>query len=394
MPVFKDEKTKNDKKWYFVIEVGKGKTRKRKKARGFKTKKDAISAMVATQDEINKGTYVEPSKDLFETYIMNRLNDKKLNVKDSTWSTYEYLIRFHIIPALGEYKLSDITPEDIQNFYNTLKLKSALCGGNILKIHTLINEALRKAVNWGLIKTNPAALVERPKADTKEMKIWSIEESVLYLKHASTVRYYPAFLLALTTGMRQGEILGLTWSNVDFDNNKVTVLQTLTHDGKDITPGTKTKRGIRVIAMDKQTMVELQGIRTKVKEQRLAAGEYWVEHDLVVSTNIGTPLRSSCLCKVFHKTRIKAGLKHIRFHDQRHTHASTLLNQGFNLKVIAERLGHSVEVLMRTYAHLMPNMQKDMADQFGEIFSGNSKKELEKSNGTKMAPVVQMSDFK
>lgn len=392
MPVIKDKKIKGDSKYYYVINTGAGKNRKRIKKRGFKTIKEATAAMVEAQDAINKGTYIEPSKDLYETFILNRLNDKKLKIKDSTWSTYESLIRIHIIPGLGDLKLSSISPEDIQNFYNDLKLKK-LCDGNIQKIHTLVNESLRKAANWSMIKINPAALLDRPQAQRKEMKIWTVDESLLYLKHAAAVRYYPAFLLALTTGMRQGEILGLTWPQVDFEANSITILQTLSHDGKKISPGTKTHTGIRVIAMDKETMAELKSIKNKIKEHKLAAGEYWEDHDLVVSTNVGTPLRSSDLCKVFHKTRIKAGLKHIRFHDLRHTHASTLLNKGFNVKVVAERLGHSVEVLMRTYAHLMPNMQKDMADQFGEIFSRNVKNEVLEENGTKLAPVVKMSDY-
>ncbi|TPE65923.1 tyrosine-type recombinase/integrase [Halalkalibacterium halodurans] len=366
MPVYKDDNAKTNK-WYYTINYKENGKYKKKLKRGFKTKKEAEAAMVEAQDALNKGNYIEPSKELYKDFMNTWLNDKKTNIQESTFSNYKYLVEKHILPVLGDIELRKITPRDIQSLYNNLK--DQISDENIRKIHTVIKDSLNRAAKWEMILKNPATLVDAPKVSKKEIEVWDEEEIKMFLEASKDSRYYCAFLLALTTGMRQGEILGLRWKDIDVDNQTISVVQTLSHSGKKLKAGAKTDAGNRKISIDSNTLEQILKLRTKYKQEMLANRPIYEDHDLVIRTSVGTPLSPRNLLRSFYSLIKKAEVKPIRFHDLRHTHASLLLKQGVNPKIVSERLGHAnVRITLDTYSHLLPNLQKETAEQFGKLF--------------------------
>ncbi|WP_121604895.1 site-specific integrase [Virgibacillus sp. Bac332] len=190
---------------------------------------------------------------------------------------------------------------------------------------------------------------------------------------AKDSRYYHAFLLALTTGMRQGEILGLRWKDIDIENETISIVQTLSHKGQELSVGAKTNSGNRRISIDSNTLSQVLKHRTLQEEEMMVNSPvYNSQNDLVVRTSTGLPLSPRNLLRSFYSIIDKSGIKKIRFHDLRHTHASLLLKQGVNPKIVSERLGHAnVRITLDTYSHLLPNLQKETVNNFSKMFYQN-----------------------
>ncbi|WP_058301792.1 site-specific integrase [Gorillibacterium timonense] len=382
MTVIKD-KTAKKNPWYFVIEIGDGKERKRIKRRGFRIKQDALDAERELLNQLNQGLDLNAAKTLYRDFMADYLRDKKAKVKQRTLDTYAGLINNHILSKLGDLELGQITPRHIQNLYNDILEAGSLSGENLQKVHTLINESLKKAAGWDMIIKNPAAVVDRPSAQAKEMQYWTETDSQLFLEAAKDDRYYCAFLLAITTGMRQGEILGLRIQDVDTKNRMVSVRQILNHDGKTLEAGAKTASGIRSIGIDKVTAGELDMLIRRVREEKMLHRDVYEENDLLICTAYGTPVSPRNLNRSFYRIidQVNAELqkqrdkgqpvelmKEIRFHDLRHSHVVMLLKMRENNKRIAERMGWSSVKMLDRYSHITPHMQKETADAFGEMF--------------------------
>lgn len=363
---------KDGDKWYFVLTYGKkanGKPMQYKK-RGFKTKKEAQNALIELEQSLFRGSYIKPNKIIYGDYLINQwLEDKQTKVKKQTLKTYRWIVEKHIIPSLGNIELNQLTPMNIQKLYNQLTKEGILSDENIQKVHTLINDSLKKAERWGLISQNPASLIDRPKAVKKEIRVWNLQEVKTFLKFAKDYnRYYIVLLLALTTGMRQGEILGLRWKDIDFEQGCLRITQTLSSDGKELLPYTKTKAGIRSVDLPEETIQQLLLHKNMIEQEKIELGDQYMDFDLVACTSRGTPTNKSNIRRTFKAITKKANLAKIRFHDMRHTHATLLLLQGVNSKIVSERLGHAdVRITLDTYSHLLPSMQKETARSFGKM---------------------------
>ena len=175
-------------------------------------------------------------------------------------------------------------------------------------------------------------------------------------------RYSIIFLLAVYTGMRQGELLGLRWSDIDFDKSTIHIQQTLSHDGKELRPYTKTKSSIRSVAISSETIAVLKKHRHLIKQEKVFLGTDYKDNDLVICTSLGTPVIPRHINKVWDHLLKQVKVNRITFHNLRHTHASLLLKQGIHPKIVSERLGHSsLQMTLDTYTHLLPNMQEAAA---------------------------------
>lgn len=169
--------------------------------------------------------------------------------------------------------------------------------------------------------------------------------------------------------MRQGEILGLRWKDVDLDNGIISITQTLSHDGKELQVGAKTESGNRTVAIDTETLRELRRLAKRCAAEKLEAGPgLYSDIGLVICTSVGTPLTPRNLMRSFYRLIENAEVKKIRFHDLRHTHATMLLKANVNPKIVAERMGWSDTKMIGRYQHVLPNMQKETADIFGKMF--------------------------
>lgn len=195
------------------------------------------------------------------------------------------------------------------------------------------------------------------------MTTWSAEELRHFLKSIQGDRLYAAFLLAATTGMRRGEVLGLRWRDVDLAAARVSIRQTLITIGYELAWSTpKTDRGRRNVALDPTTVEALRAHRAQQLEERLLLGPSFRDDDLVFCQPDGAPIHPDSLCGLFERFAKRASLPRIRFHDLRHTHASLALTAGVHPKVVSERLGHAdIALTLNTYSHAIPALQETAA---------------------------------
>lgn len=338
--------------------------KKLKRESGFKTKKEAEKALIERQAQLDKGTYVEPTKTLYKDFLMEWLEMRSKSISPQTYSTHITNAKKHIIPEIGDIPLTKLNAMAIQRLVNNLSAKGYE-SSTIKRIVDIVSGSLNYAEKMDLIVKNPCKRVEKPKIKKKEASIWDKDQILAFLRVAEKSRYYMAFLLALMTGMRQGEVLGLRWKDVDFDNKVISIRQTLSHDGKSFQQGGKTKGSVRSINISDVTVTYLKKHRKTVLEEKLALGADYKDYDLVVCTSLGTPINPSNVRREMKKLAHEAGVPLIKFHEQRHTHASHLIMQGVNAKIVSERLGHSkVQMTLDTYSHLLPNMQADVSERF------------------------------
>lgn len=377
--MMKGKVEKRGTKWSFVIDTGRDDKGKRQQRRfsGYTTRKEAEKAMANKINEVNQGTYVEPTKTTLREYMLSFLEDKKTKVRPGTWKHYAWLVNNHIVPKIGHIHLIKLKPHHIEKFYNGLLLEdNPVSKRTIRHLHSFLKEALDRAVNWDILHKNVVKVIDPPSPTRPDMTVWNEEQMKSFLELARWDRYFLAYFLALTTGMRKGEILGLRWKDIDYENKLLYVNQALTRGNKGyVLNEPKTAAGKRKITLDKETLEALRLHKIQQNKEKLSLGEEWQDHDLVIASSIGTPVNPQNMNRYWYPLLEKAG-KHgvpkIRFHDLRHTHASHLLKKGIHIKVVSERLGHaSVEITLNTYSHLLPGLQEAAAQQFGEsLFDG------------------------
>lgn len=368
MPVFKNEKAKGENKWWYQFYTGqiKNGVRERITKRGFRTKKEAEKAMVEAQAALQKGEYIEPSKKLYRDYLQDWIKTKR-NLGEQTLELYDSYLRTHIIPALGHIPLAKISAHDIELFLDSLFGKG-LAAATVKRIFSVVNASLNAAEMKDLIPKNAANKVEKPQVkQRRDLVVWEpafVSEFLQSTRQAS--RYWIAIYLAIMTGMRQGEILGLRWSDIDFEKRNLTIQQTVNRH-REIKQGAKTKKSVRSVALSPETIEVLKEHRKMIVAEQLKELDYQ-KNDLVVCTHFGGPVTQRAIQKVWDSFIKKTGAHKITFHDLRHTHASLLIKQGVHIKVISERLGHSsVSITLDLYGHLMSNMQEDAAAHLDKI---------------------------
>ena len=258
-------------------------------------------------------------------YLVRWLSDSvRSTVRASTYERHEQLVRCHIRPALGEIKLKALTPAHVRRLISD-KLGGALAAGTVRKMHSTLHKALSQAVSDGLIPRNAAA-VQAPSPAPEEMRPLSETEARAFLNAAgeSGDRFEPLYVLAITTGLRRGELLGLRWDDADLERGTLRVGRALVREGGRHTLGeTKTRRGRRLVNLTPRTVAVLKGHRKRQLEQRVELAGLYEDHGLIFASEIGTPLNPENLVKRSFKPLLKrSGLPEIRFHDLRHTCAT------------------------------------------------------------------------
>lgn len=360
---------KEGNSWYYVFSLENevnGK-RKQKKKRGFKTKKEAQKALAEAINDLNKGTFIEQSNIKYNDYLDQWFLTKQNTIGVQTVKVYKDFIQKRIKPTLGNFTLSKLSTIQIQTVVNNL-YEEGLSSSTVKKVYEIIRNSLEHAVDFELVPKNVASKVKLPKANKKEMNVWNGEEVNKFLEFAKDNPSYIVFYLALTTGMRQGEILGLRWKDVDLDKGLIKINQTLSHDGKIFISGAKTKSSLRTINLSLSGIKVLKVRKLAVSKEKLSFGPIYQDFDLVVCTQHGTPFNPANIRRTFKRIIKMADVPDIRFHDLRHTHATLLLSKGVNVKVISERLGHSnIKVTLDTYSHVLPSMQEEVARKLDEI---------------------------
>lgn len=343
------------------------------------TKKEAEAFKNKILHKLDTGTFVQPTKEYFSNFIINwRDNVAIQRVSSKTLRGYEQSIRLYLIPYLGNTKLNNITPEQIQSMYQNMMTEKGLSSATIRNTHAVLNSSLKQAVKWGKLYRNPAELVDLPKKNSKEMKVLSKEEVDKFLEAVIYNKMKALFTLLITTGMRPGEAFALKWSDVDFENNRITVNKSLSRPGgkwKLVEP--KTPRGRRSLPVPNTVMGDLKEHKRNQASEKLSAKKnIYADQDFVFATKTGEPYSDRNIISKYFKPLLKsAELPNIRLYDLRHTCATMLLLAGENPKVVSERLGHAdVALTLNTYSHVLPSMQENASKRLEDMLFGSQAK--------------------
>jgi integrase len=334
-----------------------------------KTQSEARKWLQDTRNQINQGLSFMGAKTSLADFLEEWLQSYQQSIRSKTYFQYLQICHHHIYPAIGGIKLKDLRPDHIQSFYNA-KIQSGTSPRTVLVIHAVLHRGLNYALKWGLIGRNPAQAVTRPKFKRKEMKTLNDSQVRSFLSTTKGSRSEALFWLAVTTGMRQGELMGLKWSDLDWRSKRLHVqrqVQRLKNEGIVFTEP-KSAAGKRAIVLSTGMIQKLREHLNFQQQERIIAGTNWQENDLVFPSVIGTPLDHRNLFRDFKETLKKAGLPDIRFHDLRHTAATLMLQQGIHPKVVQERLGHAdISLTLNTYSHVLPSMQEEAAEKMDEL---------------------------
>ena len=324
-----------------------------------KTQKEVLDKMRVAAQAVSDGTYKEPSKLTVAEWLDIWEKEYLPGTKDSTRLSYGTIIRVHLKPALGAIKLQSLAPHHIQSFINGLS--DRLEPSTVHNVYMVFHYALAKAVKLDYIPKNPAAECELPRLNRKEIHPVDV---AAFLEAAKGDKCEMLFKVAVFTGMRRGEIVGLTWNNVDFRNGTIRVSQQLQKRKGGYYFTTPKSGKTRVITPAPRVMQYLREQKRKQIEARLLAGLLWQDLGFVFTNEVGNHLDFNLITKHFKKIATAIGAPEARFHDLRHTYAVNSLRAGDDVKTVQENLGHSSAAFtLNVYAHVTEEMKKDSASR-------------------------------
>lgn len=348
-----------------------------------KTQKEVAQKLKAATAAIDSGTYIAPNKQTLGQWLDIWQKTYLGDVKPRTREIYADDIRLHILPALGAVRLEALTTHEIQQFYNDLgkpsKTQAAgLSPKTIKNIHGVLHKALRQAVENGYLRFNPADACKLPRAEKKELTPLDEAQMSAFLRVIQGTRFEALLTVALFTGMREGEVLGLTWDCVDFNAGTITICkQALLHlrDAGGVFQLGSTKNGkSRTITPAPSIMSLLRQHKSAQAALRLRAGNIWGNTELVFTDEIGQPLTKSTVYRAFKKAAAEIGRPDARFHDLRHTYAVAALHSGDDIKTVQTNLGHATAAFtLDVYGHTTPQMKQESAARMENLIKALAK---------------------
>jgi integrase len=333
-------------------------------------KHDAERMLAELLHEQATGTLVAPSKTATGAYLARWLSEYgKPSLSPRSYERYRDLIHQHFEPAFGSIILTQLKAEHLQKHY-TACLEAGLSPTTVRYHHAVIHKALKTALKWGLVNRNVADGAEPPFKHRYEIQVWDDWEITKFLEAAKDSPYFALFHTVLYTGVRRSELLGLQWRDIDFVFCQLSVRRGLHHlkDGSYVFLDTKSDKSRRTIALSPAAIMVLREHRERQEQDRLLSGKPLQETDLVFCQPDGKPLRPNTITRAWQTVATKAGVKVVRFHDARHSHASMLLKGGVHPKIVQERLGHSsIEMTLDIYSHVVPGLQEAAARRFDDL---------------------------
>lgn len=362
---------KETKKWEFVLDYYEKGKRKQIRRRGFKTKREAKDTLITIQQEVQQNEYIGTNKTTVEAFVDKWLKNERVHeCEDATFYNNTLYLKNHVKPRIGFIQMQKMDAETCQDFVSAMS-EEGYARNTIDRVTTMLKLAFDRAVVYKVIKENYMRQVKLPRTENKEMPVWSTDQINTFLHFTKGKKRYCAYAIALFTGMRQGEILGLRWKDVDFNKKVISVNQTLVNYGKNIKHGAKTKSGVRTISIPNQLIDILIDQRQSYEKLKEKLGNDFIDLDLVIfNERNGKFIFPGNLTKSYMRDVKAAGLPHIPFHSMRHSHATMLIQKNVNVKLISERLGHSkIGITLDTYSHVTPNMQQEVASQIDELIS-------------------------
>jgi integrase len=329
---------------------------------------DADRRLREVLTRLDKGVYALPGKltvaELLNQWLQGYV---KTNCSIRTLDSIESIANHHLIPALGHYQLKQLQPQAIQAYYAESCQK--LSSRTVHYHHRILKQAFKYAVRQGYLGRNPCELVDPPKPRPKPMRTLTPEELKTLLETASGNQFYPVIYTAVSTGLRQAELLGLRWRDIDLGLQSISVCQVLyKRRGICEFKEPKTSHSKRRVSMTAKLVDYLSEYKGERESLSLHLGRLPKPDDLIFANVEGKPIDPGVLTHNFARIAKRVGLEGVRFHDLRHTFASLMLLRGAKPKVISEALGHSsVAFTMDVYSHILPGMQSDAMALLDEV---------------------------
>ncbi|KQU24069.1 integrase [Bacillus sp. Leaf13] len=377
MASFQKYTTKKGQLWMFKMDIGVDPEtggRKTTTRRKFKTKKEAQEAARKLEQEIADGILISNSNLTFDDVFNQWFLNHSKTIKTSTKKSIESKFRKHILPRFGKLKMKDITRPYCQKMINEIAL--SISSVNDIKIQA--NQVFKYALKMDIISMNPLEHVSIPRqqkelineeSENDERNYWRKDEIKQFLsitKHELSFRDHVLFHLLIYTGARKGELLAVTWDDIDFEGGSIRLAKTLFHtEGEFIFQTSKTKESKRLISLGTKTLTLLKKWRIQQNEANLASSHDWDNKKVVFTRDDGSPTRLAYLNEKLDIVIKKHNLHRITIHGLRHTHASLLFESGASIKEVQERLGHSdIQMTMNIYTHVTDTVKEQTAAKF------------------------------
>jgi integrase len=306
--------------WVGRISLGSANGKRKVKAVYAKTQGEVIAQLTKLKREQQLGLPVAADRQKVAEYLTRWLNESaRHTIRQGTFDSYSTLVRLHVVPYIGDRLLVRLSGQDISGLYNSL-LAKGLSARTVQYVGAVLHRAMKQAMRWDLIARNPCELVDVPRKEHKEIAPIDVGGIMRLLDSAKEGRFYAIFVLAIVAGLREGELLGLPWADIDWQASAVTVRRQLVRDSKGLRlTEVKTAKGRRTVTLPQVAIQALRAHRAQQNAERLALGEIWTDNDLVFPTEIGTPFeRQNFIRQTFKPLLKKAGMADMRFHDLRH----------------------------------------------------------------------------
>lgn len=368
--------------WNITIELPKDEINGKRKRKYYTikgSKKEAEKFLTEKLRERDTGILIDTKKMKFGEYLDYWKDKTFSNLEITTKEGYIQKIDKHIKPYLANILLENLKPLHLQNFYEEklkngkLDGKGGLSARTVLALHRIIHSALEQAVKWQLVIRNVAECVEPPKAKKYEAKFLTDKQTEELIQKAKNTDIYIPIMLAVYTGARRGEVLGLNWNNVDLKKGIIKIVDNLcaTKNGL-IIKQPKTNNGIRTIAISKSLITILKNHKVNQMKNKMRLGKYYNDNNMVCCYEDGHLFNPKRFSAKFNELLQKNDLPMIRFHDLRHSHASLLVKMGVQPKEISARLGHSnIGITMDLYSHLYEETDRKVANMFEKLINVN-----------------------
>ena len=331
-------------------------------------KREAKQVMHAMITEVEQGKLTQKNNKTVGTWMDEWLTNYLPNIEETTRIGYKTKIRCYIKPALGDIRIQALRTEHVQQMINDMMMKG-LSPKNIRDTFNNLNAAMKKAVKLRLIPYNPCEAAELPKLKKYRADVYSPEMIHQLLEKATdTDMYLPIFLLVMV-GLRRGELLALRWSDIDFENNILSVRHNLVNgENGYIIKAPKSEAGVRNIHLGGDVMSVLKTARMGYMKARLSYGAGFQDLDFVICQEDGSPYHPDSMSQKWRRFLAANNLPKIRLHDLRHSNATALIQAGVSPKVVQQRLGHSdVNITLNTYTHVLPQMDMEAAEKLDEL---------------------------
>jgi integrase len=351
--------------WTVVYDepAGNGKRRQRSKG-GFATRREAQRFLTDALARLGDGSYAAPSKVKLADFLMGEwLPAVEGTLRPLSRDTYRHIVRLRIVPHIGQVRVQALSGGHLNGLYRQLEQDGISVSTRRLT-HAVLHRALRDAVRWGRLARNPADMADPPTRGHSRASAWTASELRRFLEHVRGDRLYALWRLAATSGMRRGELAGLTWYALDLDGARLSVEQQLvpTRGGCTLGPP-KSSRSRRTIALDPETVATLRQHRETQLLERDFAGDSYDDRDLVFCDPLGGPIYPQRLTDSFREQRRAAGIASGSLHTLRHTAATLMLTSGIPVHIAAARLGDDPKTVLSSYAHLLPQSDELAAER-------------------------------